>query len=59
MMVLGSFQCGGVLLLLHMVEQGPAVLAAGAGWMGCFYVVFFVFFSSCLSYLPFLMPRLL
>ena len=30
-MVLGSFQCRGVLLLWHMVGQGPAVLAAGAG----------------------------
>ena len=28
----GSFQCRGVLLLWHMVRQGPAVLAAGAGW---------------------------
>ena len=33
-MVLGSFQCRGVLLLLHIVGQGPAVLAAGAGWVG-------------------------
>ena len=32
-MVLGS-----VLLLWHMVGQGPAVLAAGAGWVG--YVLF-------------------
>ena len=40
--VLGSFQCQGVLLLWHMVGQGPAVLAAGAGR---------------LSYLPFLMPH--
>ena len=31
-MVLGSFQCRGVLLLLHIVGQGPAVIAAGAGW---------------------------
>ena len=54
-MVLGSFQCRGVLLLLHMVGQGLAVLAAGAGRVGCFYI----FFSSRLSYLPFLMPRLL
>ena len=30
-MVLGSFQCRGVLLLWHIVGQGPAVLAAGAG----------------------------
>ena len=40
-MVLGNFQCRGVLLLWHMVGQGPAVLAAGAGWVG---YVFFVFF---------------
>ena len=53
-MVLGSFQCRGVLLLWHMVGQGPAVLAAGAGRVGCF-----LFFSSRLSYLPFLMPHLL
>ena len=38
-MVLGSFQCRGVLLLWHMVGQGPAVLAAGAGWMGCFFFI--------------------
>ena len=37
-MVLGSFQCRGVILLWHMVGQGPAVLAAGAGWVG--YVFF-------------------
>ena len=55
-MVLGSFQCRGVLLLWHMVGQGPAVLAAGAGWVG--YVLFF-FFKSRVSYLPFLMPHLL
>ena len=33
-MVLGSFQCRGVLLFLHIVGQGPAVLAAGAGRVG-------------------------
>ena len=53
-MVLGSFQCRGVLLLSHMVGQGPTVLAAGVGRVGCFYI-----FSSRLSYLPFLMPHLL
>ena len=37
-MVLGIFQCLGVQLLWHMVGQGPAVLAAGAGWVG--YVFF-------------------
>ena len=35
-MVLGSFQCRGILLLWHMVGHGPAVLAAGAGRVGCF-----------------------
>ena len=33
-MVLGSFQCRGVMLLLQLVGQGPTVLAAGAGWVG-------------------------
>ena len=46
MMVLGSFQCRGVLLLLHIIEQGPAVLAAGAGWMG---YIFYIFHLSSLS----------
>ena len=41
-MVLGSFQCWGVLLLLHIVGQGPAVLAAVAGRVG--YI--FLYFSS-------------
>ena len=45
--VLGSFQCRGVLLLWHKVGQGPAVLAAGAGRVGCFF--FFFFISSILS----------
>ena len=52
--VLGSFQCLGVLLLWHMVGQGPAVLAAGAGRVGCYLFIF----SSRLSCLPFLMPCL-
>ena len=52
--VLGSFQCWGVLLLWHMIGKGLAVLATGAGWVG-----YFFFFSSRLSYLPFLMPHLL
>ena len=47
-MVLSSFQCRGVILLWHMVGQGPAVLAAGAGRVGCFFCVFF-FISSILS----------
>ena len=39
-MVLGSFQWRGVLLLWHIVGQGPAVLAAGVGWVGCFFFLF-------------------
>ena len=27
-----------------MIEQGPAVLAAGAGRVGCFWLLFFFFF---------------
>ena len=42
-MVLGSFQCRDILLLLHIVAQGPAVLAAGAGRVG---YIFFLYFSS-------------
>ena len=49
-MVMGSFQWRGILLLWHMVGQGPAVLAAGAGRVGCFLCVFL---SSRLSYLHF------
>ena len=44
-MVLDSFQCWAVLLLRHMVGQGPAVLAAGAGRVGYFLFIYF-FFSS-------------
>ena len=40
-MVLGSFQCWGVLLLLHIVGQGLAVLAAGEGRVGYIYKYFF------------------
>ena len=47
-MVLDSFQCWGVLLLWHMMGQGPAVLAAGAAQVGCFFVCLF-FISSILS----------
>ena len=43
-MVLGSLQCQGILLLWHMVGQGTAVLAAGAGQVGNFF-----FISSVLS----------
>ena len=39
-MVLGSFQCWGVLLLLHIVGQGPAVLAEVVGWVGYIFYVF-------------------
>ena len=46
-MVLGIFQCRGVLLLLHIRGQGPAVLAAGAGWVG--YIFFYIFHLSSLS----------
>lgn len=48
-MVLGSLQCLGILLLWVIAGQGSAVLAAGAGWVGCFLI-------SHLSHLPFLMP---
>ena len=44
-MVLGSFQCRGVLLLLHLVGQGHAVLAAGAGQVG---YIFYIFHLSSL-----------
>ena len=49
-MVLGSFQCRGVLLLLHIVGQGPAVLAAGAGQVG---YIFFFHLSSISNVLSF------
>ena len=47
-MVLGNFQCRGVLLLWHMKVQGPAVLAASAGRVGCLFIFYF-FVSSILS----------
>ena len=59
-MVLGSFQCRGVLLLWHMVGQGSSVMD---GWAFVVVVFFFLFFfvlffiSSILS--SFLMPHLL
>ena len=53
-MVLGSFQCRGVLLLWHMVGQGPALLASYAG-RGA---VFFSFFPFRLSDLSVIMPHL-
>ena len=42
-MVLGSFQCRGLLLLLHIVGQDPAVLATGVGRVG------YIFHLSSLS----------
>ena len=50
-MVLGSFQCQGVLLLLHIVGQGPAVLAASAGQVGYIYFFFFIYLLFQMSYL--------
>ena len=50
-MVLSGFQCRGVLLRLHIVAQGPAVLAVGAGRVGYIFLFFI--------YLPFLMSCLL
>ena len=47
-MVLGSFQCRGVLLLLHIVGQGLAVLAAGAGRVG--YIFHLSSLSNALSF---------
>ena len=51
-MVLGSFQFRGVLQLLHIAGQGPAVIAAGVGRVG--YILF-----TFSIYLPFLMACLL
>ena len=42
---------GGVLQLLHILGQGPVLLAEGAGLVGCIFIFFI--------YLPFLMPCLL
>ena len=50
-MVLGSFQCWGDLLLLHIVGQGPAVFAAGAGQEGYIFFLFFICLSFLMSYL--------
>ena len=47
-MVLGSFQFRGVLLLRHMEGQGPAVLAAVAGWVS--YVLFYFIFIYLFIY---------
>ena len=48
-MVLGSFQCRGVLLLLHIVGQGSAVLAAGAV-SSSFYIFHLSSLSNVLSF---------
>ena len=45
-LVLGSFQCQGILLLLHIVGQGPAVLSELAGRVG---YIFYIFHLSSLS----------
>ena len=47
-MVLDSLQFRGVLLLLHIVGHGPAVLAAGAGWVG--YIFHLSTMSNVLSF---------
>ena len=60
-MVLGSFQCRGILLLWHMTgHECAAVLAAGGRRMGCLFVVvfflvffFFFFFCFCFCFLVF------
>ena len=50
-MMLGSFQCRDVLLLFHIVGQGPAVPAAGAGRMG--YISLYFHLSSLSNVLSF------
>ena len=51
--MLGSFQCRDVLLLLHTVGQGPAMLAAGAGRVSYIFYIFlyflYFFYISSLS----------
>ena len=50
-MVLGSYQCLGVILFLHIVGQGPAVLAADVGWVGyIFYIIHVSSLSNVLSF---------
>ena len=46
MNVLGSFQCRGIQIIW--VMTGPAVLAAGARWPGCFFlsILFLLFVPS-------------
>ena len=51
-MMLGSFQCRGVLLFLHIVGQGPAVPAAGAGRDG-WAIYIYIYLSSISNVLSF------
>ena len=48
---MGNFHCRGVLLLLHIVGQGSAVLAAGEGRVG--YIVYIFHLSSLSDVLSF------
>ena len=57
-MVLGSLQCRGVLLVWHMVGQGPAVLAAGAGRVGCFFWFWFHWWAYSIGRHPSYIVRL-
>ena len=57
-MVLRSFQCRAVLLLWHMVGQGPAVLAASAGRVDFFFIFFISPILSSFSNAPSLWRRL-
>ena len=65
-LVLGSFQCRGVLLLLHIAGQGPSVLAAGAGRVDYIYIYIYIYIYLYIIIiiiificLPFLMSFLL
>ena len=51
MMVLGSFQCRGILLIRIIVGQGPTVLAVGGGGshLGIFSLVYHFSFSHPLG----------
>ena len=50
-MMLGSFQCRGVLMLWHILGQEPAVLVAGAAWVCFFFFVCVCFLFCFLFYL--------
>ena len=52
-MVLSNFQYRGALLLLHIVGQGPAVLAAGAGRVGLYFFFYDFHLSSISNVLSF------